>query len=99
MLGQKVEYCAYAWSLLLSLSGFVGHHIDLTYKFLLGSQIAHVWQENEPFVSSIKGYLVSVHDDPFFATELAQQNLRQQYEDEFDIQLSLLWINDSIEYE
>ena len=39
------------------------------------------------------------HDDPFFATELAQQNLRQQSEDEFDIQLSLLWINDSIEYE
>ena len=30
------------------------------------------------------------HDDPFFATELAQQNLRQQSEDEFDIQLSLL---------
>ena len=40
-----------------------------------------------------------VHDDPFSATELAQQNLRQQSEDEFDIQLSLLWINDSIEYD
>ena len=33
---------------------------------------------------------LNMHDDPFFATELAQQNLRQQSEDEFDIQLSLL---------
>ena len=43
--------------------------------------------------------LVAAHDVFISATELAQQNLRQKSEDEFDIQLPLLCFDYSIEYD
>ena len=40
------------------MGGPVGHTIDLTSELLLGIKIAHVWEENEPFVISICGIQV-----------------------------------------
>ena len=42
------------------MGGPVGHTIDLTSEFLLGTKIAHVWKENESFVISICG--IQVHE-------------------------------------
>ena len=48
-----IKYCAFPWFWLLTLRGLVGHHIDFTYKFLLGKKIAHVLEEKESLINSI----------------------------------------------
>ena len=45
-----LKYCQYPLFWLLTLGGPVGHDIDLTSEFLLGTEIAHVWEENESLV-------------------------------------------------
>ena len=40
------------------MGGPVGHTIDLTSEFLLGTKIAHVWEENESLFISICGIQV-----------------------------------------
>ena len=47
-----LKYCQYPLFWLLTLGGPVGHDIDLTSEFLLGTEIAHVWEENESLVIS-----------------------------------------------
>ena len=50
-----IKYCQYFWFWLLTWGGSVGHTIDLNSEFLLGTKIAHVWEENESLVISICG--------------------------------------------
>ena len=55
-----IKYCQYLKFLLLTLGGPVGHYIDLTSEFLLGTEIAHVWEENESLVISNCGIEVPI---------------------------------------
>ena len=55
-----MEFCQYTLYRLLTLGGPVGHDIDLTSEFLLGTEIAHVWEENELLVISICGIEVPI---------------------------------------
>ena len=50
-----IKYCQYFSFWLLTCGGSVGHNIDLNSEFLLGTKIAHVWEENESLVISICG--------------------------------------------
>ena len=50
-----IKYCQYFWFWLLIWGGSVGHTIDLNSEFLLGTKIAHIWEENESLVISICG--------------------------------------------
>ena len=45
-----IKYCQYLLFWLLTLGGPVAHYIDLTLEFLLGTEIAYVWEENESLV-------------------------------------------------
>ena len=45
-----MQYFQYPLFRLLTLGGPVVHDIDLTSEFLLGTEIAHVWEENETLV-------------------------------------------------
>ena len=53
-----LKYCQYPPFRLLTLSGPIGINIDLTSEFLLGTEIAHVWEENELLV--IRNYGIEV---------------------------------------
>ena len=48
-----IKYCQYPLFCLLTWGGPVGHTIDLISEFLLGTKIAHVWEENESLDISI----------------------------------------------
>ena len=43
----------YSWFWHLTFRWLFGHYIDFWSKFLLGTKIAHVWEENESLVISI----------------------------------------------
>ena len=45
-----LKYCQYPLFWLLTLGGPVGQNINLRSEFLLGTEIAHVWEENESLV-------------------------------------------------
>ena len=47
-----LKFCQYPSFWLLTLSGPGGHNIDLTSEFLLGTKIAHVWEEKELLIIS-----------------------------------------------
>ena len=55
-----LKYCQYPSFWLLTLSGPIGHNIDLTSEFLLGTEIAHVWEENESLVIRYCGIWVPI---------------------------------------
>ena len=55
-----LKFCQYPSFWLLTLSGPAGHNIDLTSEFLLGTKIAHVWEEKELLIISNCGILVPV---------------------------------------
>ena len=55
-----LKYCQNQSFWLLTLSGPGGHNIDLTSEFLLGTKIAHVWEEKELLIISNCGILVPV---------------------------------------
>ena len=50
---QILEYSQYPIFWLITCSGPAGHTFDLTSELLLGTEIAHVWEENESLVNSI----------------------------------------------
>ena len=58
-----IKYCCYPQFLFLTLRDPKGHHIDFSWKFLLGKKIAHVvhvWEEKESLINSIWWGLVPV---------------------------------------
>ena len=55
-----LKFCQYPSFWLLTLSGPGGHNIDLTSEFLLGTKIAHVWEEKELLIISNCGIEVPV---------------------------------------
>ena len=50
----------YSWFWHLTLDDFVEHYIDFWSKFLLGTKIAHVWEEKESKIISIRKDSVSI---------------------------------------
>ena len=52
---QILKYFQYPLFWLLTCGGPTGHTVDLNPEFLLGTKIAHVWEDNESLVISICG--------------------------------------------
>ena len=55
-----IKYFQYPSFWPLTLCGPIDHNIDLASEFLLGTEIAHVWEENESLVNSIGGSKVAI---------------------------------------
>ena len=50
-----LKYCWYPYFWHLNQGEFLGYYSDFWSKFLLGTKIAHVWEENELLIISIWG--------------------------------------------